>query len=436
MSIVQRIARPLLRCGAGFLLLAFGSAVAAAPAAMLLPIREIRFEGNRVTRDRVLLRELVVAVGDPADPARIERSRQAIQDLTLFLSVTVTVEQRPQDGGVVVLFTVRERWFVYPYPLVDVNADGDLALGAQLRGNNLFGLNHTLRITAVRRTYDGDSRPDQISLTASYLAPLLVDTRWSAALAGGYLDRTVARGELSNYGEVTRYAEAQALRTLNRHGLLSQGWTIGGGLRFQHQTIDPGSDPAPPSAGTAIAVLGSARYRDIRFNNYSETGTEFGNRIEIASKGLGSDYDYQRVTSSVSQSWPLGGVPYQTFELKADVGSYFGGGEGRLRDAFTVGGAELLRGYRRDQAQGDFLYYAAAEYLRPVIWNTLRLLLVAEAGSAWPSLGSRERRPLYASIGIGLRLRIVVVVNLQFEIGVAMPLSGGGSARLFGGGGR
>lgn len=98
--------------------------------------------------------------------------------------------------------------------------------------------------------------------------------------------------------------------------------------------------------------------------------------------------------------------------------------------------AELLRGYRRDQAQGDFLYYAAAEYLRPVIWNTLRLLLVAETGSVWPSLGSRERRPLYSSIGIGLRLRIVVVVNLQFEIGVAMPLSGGGSARLFGGGGR
>lgn len=337
MSIVQRIARPLLRYGAGLLLLAFGSAAATPQAGTLLPIRDIRFEGNRVTRDRVLLRELVVAVGDPADPARIERSRQAIQDLALFLSVAV--EQRPQDDGVVVLFTVRERWFVYPYPLVDVNADGDLALGAQMRANNLFGLNHALRITAARRTYDGDSRPDQISLTASYLAPLLADTRWSAAVAGGYLDRSVARGALSNYGEVTRYAEAQALRTLNRHGLLSQGWTVGGGLRFQHQTIDPGSDPAPPSAGTAIAVLGSARYRDIRFDNYSETGSEFGNRIEIASKGLGSDDGYQRITSSVSQSWPLGGVPHQTFELKADVGSYFGGGEGRLRDAFTVGGS-------------------------------------------------------------------------------------------------
>ncbi len=77
---------PALRCGlALFLLLAIGSAAAVPPVVKPPPIRDIRFEGNRVTSDRVMLREMVVAVGDPADPARIERSRQAIQDLTLFL---------------------------------------------------------------------------------------------------------------------------------------------------------------------------------------------------------------------------------------------------------------------------------------------------------------------------------------------------------------
>ena len=50
-------------------------------------IKEIRFEGNKRTRPSVMLQEMRVQVGDVADPRQIERSRQAIQDLSLFKSV-------------------------------------------------------------------------------------------------------------------------------------------------------------------------------------------------------------------------------------------------------------------------------------------------------------------------------------------------------------
>lgn len=396
-------------------------------------IRAIRFEGNRVTREQVMLRELVVGIGDPADPRRIERSRQAIQDLTLFRSVQV--EQQPVDDGVALLFRVRERWFVFPYPLVDVNSDGDLTLGVQLRANNLFGLNHTARLTAARRTYEGRKRPDQLSLTGRYEAPLLFGSHWNGALAAGHIDRSVDRIGASSYGETLSYFEAQGLYSLNRHGLLSQGWSLGGGLLLQRQAIDDEDGTAPPSAGVATALVASTGYRDIRFNNYSETGLAFASRVELASEGIGSAYDYQRLSSRLYRSWPLGDTPHQTLELQGDLGAYFGGAEGRVRNAFNIGGAQALRGYGRDQAIGDFLYYGSAEYLRPVIWDALRLLVVAEAGSAWPSLSRRNGEPTYASIGIGLRLRINVVVNLQFEIGVAMPIGDGGRGlRVFGGG--
>jgi outer membrane protein assembly factor BamA len=217
--------------------------------------------------------------------------------------------------------------------------------------------------------------------------------------------------------------------------LLSQGWSLGGGLLLQRQAIDDEDGTAPPSAGLATALVASTGYRDIRFNNYSETGLAFASRIELASEGLGSAYDYQRLSSRLYRSWPLGETPHQTLELQGDFGAYFGGAEGRVRNAFNIGGAQALRGYGRDQAIGDFLYYGSAEYLRPVIWDALRLLVVAEAGSAWPSLSRRDGEPTYASIGVGLRLRINVVVNLQFEIGVAMPVGDSGRGlRVFGGG--
>ena len=396
-------------------------------------VRAIRFAGNRTTREQTMLRELVIAVGDPADPKRIERSRQAIQDLALFLSVEV--EQQPLDDGIALLFRVRERWFVFPYPLVDINSDGDLTLGAQLRASNLFGLNHSARLTVARRTYDGRRRPDQLSVTGRYDAPLLRGSRWNGLLAAGHFERSVDGVDGASYGESVSYLEAQGLYSLNRHGLLSQGWSLGGGLQLQRQAVDDDDGSAPPSYGLATALIGTANYRDIRFNLYSETGLAVSSRVEVAAEGIASAYDYQRLNTTLLRSWPLGATPHQTLEVQGTLGAYFGGAEGRIRNAYNIGGAQALRGYGRDQAIGDFLYYGAIEYLRPVVWDALRLLVVAEAGSAWNSPSRRAGEPTYASIGIGLRLRVNVDVNLQFEIGVAMPVGDGGRGlRVFGGG--
>ncbi|MCK7497331.1 MAG: hypothetical protein MZW92_45895 [Comamonadaceae bacterium] len=44
-------------------------------------VTEIRFVGNRVTREHIMRQEMVIAEGDVVDPLLIERSRQAIMDL-------------------------------------------------------------------------------------------------------------------------------------------------------------------------------------------------------------------------------------------------------------------------------------------------------------------------------------------------------------------
>jgi len=73
-------------------------------------IAHIEFSGNRVTQPQIMLQEMLVKEGDVADPALIERSRQAIMDLGLFVSVHAAVE--PGADGLVLRIIVKEKYYI------------------------------------------------------------------------------------------------------------------------------------------------------------------------------------------------------------------------------------------------------------------------------------------------------------------------------------
>ncbi|MEK7758886.1 MAG: POTRA domain-containing protein, partial [Pseudomonadota bacterium] len=84
-------------------------------------IARIEFAGNRVTQPQILLQEMLVKEGDSADPALIERSRQAIMDLGLFTSVLAVVE--PGDDGSVLRILVKEKYYILPVPKLNRDED-------------------------------------------------------------------------------------------------------------------------------------------------------------------------------------------------------------------------------------------------------------------------------------------------------------------------
>ncbi len=104
-------------------------------------ISEIRFVGNKTTKPEILLQEMLVRVGDPADPVRIEQSRQAIMDLGLFKSVRADLLAAP--AGPVLQIRVKEKYYYLVIPKLNRSEDG-VGLGAQLRLDNIAGLNQQL----------------------------------------------------------------------------------------------------------------------------------------------------------------------------------------------------------------------------------------------------------------------------------------------------
>lgn len=129
-----------------------------------IQINRIFIVGNKITHDRIILRELTLRHGDIIYnldlPAIIENDKKKLINTRLFN----TVEIRPlelQPGFVDLLIDLNERWYTFPSPIFELSDrnfnewwqtyDHDFRrvnYGLRLYQFNMRGRNETLRLTA------------------------------------------------------------------------------------------------------------------------------------------------------------------------------------------------------------------------------------------------------------------------------------------------
>lgn len=399
-------------------------AVKAAPD-QLPRVVAVRIIGNKVTQPEVIRREMALDVGDPADAVAIENSRQAILDLGLFREVAIDME--PEGDGVALVVHLREKRYFLPIPRLDANSEGDYSYGAQLRWSNVFGLNHRLTAHVEKGHIDSErDRESEDSIRVRYSAPYIADSDYSLRF---FADRTeqISLDRADNSFEET-FHRLEIIGTRDfRQSRPRHGWILGTGLYWQDQSA--AGEFAPPSDGMATAAVATADYSDLRFSLYSETGRTFSARLEAAADGIVSDYSYERLDLSYRDYRRFGRREHQTVHLLAAGGLMSGGP--RSRNTYSLGGSSRMRGYDSDSIEGDTYWYLAGEYLRPLRWNWLRLLAVAEVGGARRNVFGDDNREVYASIGLGLRARITWFVDIELEAGIAVPLVEGDGVRFF-----
>ena len=402
------------RIAAALLLAAVAAAHAQPPAAPV--IREIAYEGNDTTRARTMERELLIRPGDPADPAAIERSRQAIQDLGLFREVTARTEEVP--GGVRVTFAVKEKFFIIPAPRADTNSDGQYAYGVQLRWYNVLGYNHTAKLVLKKTNRQEAGRGTALEFDGSYFAPFIFDTPYGLDLSYSHNREPV--DETPPYDQVTQSARFVVFRSFRDAGApASRGWRLGTGLQWVNSVNDGAG--APPSDGQATTLVLDAGYSGRHFNIYSDEGQSWSMEWQGSSEKAGSDYDSSTLVAHYDGSWYVGDTPHQTIGLFAEGGIQDGGPPSQVH-AFEIGGASDLRGYPHNVAGGDSYYYGGIEALRPVYWDWLRGVVFFESGNAYPDGENFAVEKSYADLGLGLRIRVTLFVKFELNIGYAWPL--------------
>ena len=187
--------------------------------------------GNKVTQEKILLQEMVIHVGDAIDTERIERSRQAIMNLGLFKSVTATVEE-----GNVLLITVEERYYILPFPLLDARPEGNYSYGAEMRFDNIAGLNQHLKLTYEEKDSVASDTPHSKESSITYSYPRLGGSAYQLDFASRlkrwqfpWPDKFAPQ---AHYGIDNWNTSLGVSRWGNDEGI-SRGWRFGGGISHQ-----------------------------------------------------------------------------------------------------------------------------------------------------------------------------------------------------------
>lgn len=379
---------------------------------------EIRFSGNRVTDESVLRQEMVLREGETYGPERVEKSRQAIMNLGLFKSVKAEVLQ--EEGKNVLLITVDERFYILPIPLLSYRPDfladetaTNYSYGAELRFDNLFGLNQRLKLSYEETEYEDDAELPEKESEFFYSYPRLIGTPYrldveARIFEGGIHAREdeliVASTELSEYS-----GSFFLSRWLNPEGL-SEGWRAGGGLAMSSRRYRDILGQSEYADNDIVAVQGSVGYFMVDDFPYHQKGQAFSYSAEAAHGALGSDQEYFLNTISYRRYQPLDTLD-ANINTQLRVGMAFGDGS-----HYRLGSSTTLRGYESGTLEGNFLLLGNFEYHHHVSgYRQLRGVLFMDAGNVWPELSNIDRNRLYTSVGLGMRWRVQSFVDVTLR---------------------
>jgi outer membrane protein assembly factor BamA len=392
------------------------------------PISEIRFEGNAVTREKVLRQELLLREGDEADAQRIEASRQAMMNLGLFKTVT----SRLEEDGVArrLVFAVEERYYLLPIPLLGASPEEDkFNYGIELRHDNVMGLNQRLKLIYEQKESLDSTVPSKRVLSVKYSIPRLIGTPFQLALNGKRSSEKVI--ELDDTGTVTTGTYQQNVTSggffLSRWvkpRWISQGWIAGAGLGVTEKSYRQQTGSALSYHDSqSLALNTGISYEQVEQHPYHRAGTIYGYTLSVAEPALGSDYNYTR-------HW-LHYIRYQPLASgSANINSQFrlGLANGRAFDTptYSIGNSALLRGYENDFAEGDAVLLLNVEYHHHLSgYPQLRGVLFADAGNAWESPLDIKLDDLPVGVGFGMRWRVQSFVDLTLRMDYARALQNG-----------
>lgn len=124
-------------------------------------VTDIIIEGNKKTKERIILREMTFEPGDTLFwgnlRAGMDQSQNNIMNLGLFNFVEIKPLQIDNDH-VIVLISVTERWYIYPVPIIEIAQTNFstwwktkeirwLNYGFYLSYNNFRGRNENIKLT-------------------------------------------------------------------------------------------------------------------------------------------------------------------------------------------------------------------------------------------------------------------------------------------------
>jgi outer membrane protein insertion porin family len=404
----------------------------------------VDIQGNFLTRDRVIRRNVRLHPGRPLDATEIDRTTRRIRDTRLFNDVRITVQDPHPDEPHVrdVLVEIKER------DTGSVNfgltAGTDSGFGGEFsivqENFDLFDTPDSIGEVFRGRAFRGGGqrfamifRPgtELFQYSVSLTEPRLFDSEYSLSVSGEFLDRFFRR-----------YDETRTGGTFQLGRRLGDIWQVGinGRVeRIQLSNIQPSAptvifDEAGPDLITGLGISLT------RSTIATITRPGRGSRFEISYDrigALGGDFNFNRLSAQhtihITIFEDFLGRP-STLRLNSQVGYIFGG-HAPTYERFYRGGRSF-RGFRfrevgpkgiradtlepsRDAIGGRWDLFAGAQYEFPIFGNAMTGVLFVDSGTVTDRVGFDDYR---VSVGTGIRLYIPAFGPVPIAFDFAFPL--------------
>jgi outer membrane protein assembly factor BamA len=366
-------------------------------------VTTIVITGNRVTKEHILLRELVTTVGDPLDLESVREELVRLENLDI-VDVTYHVTEFP--------------WLI-PYVAMRITDEDGLTIGPALSSANLFGRD----IRLAGRALFGGATTYQALLDW----PWITGNHLSLAFLGAHQIRDdTVRDFRETSDEITPWLGTW----IGRSGRARIGFSW-----FRMHPSESGVTLAPDGTDDMFR-LGFGLGIDTR-DSWRNPHRGWENEVQVMRTGgfLGGEGDFWTTDIDLRRYQPMFSdkqtlllatlATLQTGEVGVDVPGYM---------QYHLGGSNTIRGYEitelgkelfgKNQLIGTFEYKYLVWPLQEVIvhkWPVnmgVELAAFVDVGVAWTEEHELNAERTKTGFGIGLRLLVPGVETVRFDLGL------------------
>ncbi len=390
-------------------------------------VAEVLLTGNESTKQKVILRELVIHDGDDLDAERIEISRQRLLNMGYFNRVDTFVTDSDDPAKRNVHFDVEERR-AYDISVGAEFSDVNSLAGMASVSNNNFDLfnpwngfvggGQRLRLAGAAGFHGGGAN-------LNFMEPWLFDLPLRFEL-NGYWDNNI----LPDWEE-----ERLGVSTNLSHKIFDDFTSFTYGYKFESVKVHDMEiwslmDEEDRDLVSEFSFIAS---RDTRDNPMNPTeGYSINFKGAVSPKFLGSSEDFYRLEASGSYYLNFfdKAIVWGT-RAKVGVVSGFNRDEAvPLYERYFLGGGDSIRGFEwrtvspvdraGDPVGGQTMFIVSSEISHP-IWQFIRGAAFVDIGSAYS--GAYSFGPGGINIGAGYGLRIMIPqINLPLRLDLAYPV--------------
>ncbi len=405
----------------------------------------VNIQGNFLTKDKVIRRQVRLQPGRPLDATELARSTRRLRDTRLFNDVRITVQEPTDEDEEVrdVLVEIKERNTGSLGFGVAVGSDaglfGEISLsqdnfdiadwpetwGELFRGRAFRGAGQRFNMTL---------RPgnELFQYSASITEPNLFETDYSLRLSGTFQQR-----------EFRRFDEERISGTVAIGRQFGDVWS--GQLRTRVDRVELSRidsiaptaifDDAGPDFLTTVGV--SLTRNTITTITRPGRGSRFSIAYDRVG-ALGGDFEFNRVSGDYTVFFTLDEDflgRKTTLRLNTELGYIFGGDTPPTYERFYRGGRSF-RGFRfreispkgiradngdpsDDPIGGTWMFFAGAQYEFPIFGEAITGVFFVDSGTVTDSVGFDEYR---VSLGTGLRLYIPQFGPVPIAFDFAFPV--------------